>query len=140
MPSRGRPFAPGNKFGRGRPPGSCNKVTHSLQELLQKHGESIIRKCLVVALKGEKQALRLCVERLLPACREGVVRMPAGPIRTAADLSKAAEKLWKRVGSGRSTPGEADRLMTFLERQRRMVEGADFEQRLLRLEDRSNAA
>ena len=56
---RGRPFERGNKFGRGRPPGSRNKVPHSLQKLLHKHGEAILRKCMVEALKGEKQAMRL---------------------------------------------------------------------------------
>ena len=32
---RGKPFQPGNKFGRGRPPGSRNKVASALQQTLE---------------------------------------------------------------------------------------------------------
>ena len=34
MAQRGRPFQPGNKFGRGRPRGSRNKKTILIEEFL----------------------------------------------------------------------------------------------------------
>ena len=41
---RGRPFEPGNHFGRGRPKGSRNKRSLVANELLIEHGEAIVRK------------------------------------------------------------------------------------------------
>src|SRR5215831_10610324 len=38
---RGRPFAPGNTMGRGRPKGSLNKTTLLVKEILGEHAEEI---------------------------------------------------------------------------------------------------
>ena len=137
---RGRPFEVGNKYGQGRPRGSRNKTSHSLQQLLQTHGESLVRRCMVEALKGNVQAIRLCLERILPPCRERTVRMPAHPIDTAQEVSAAVARIWKLVSAGWYTPSEAETLINLLERQRRMIEAADFEQRLERIEERGRAA
>jgi hypothetical protein len=42
MAQRRRPFKPGNNFGRGRPPGSRNKKTLLLEELLNENAESLL--------------------------------------------------------------------------------------------------
>ena len=55
---RGRPFEPGNKFGRGRPRGSRNKTTRILEELLDEHAPALLRKTLVMALQGQVPLLR----------------------------------------------------------------------------------
>src|SRR2546425_12528939 len=41
---RGRPFEPGNKLGRGRPPGSRNKKTLIIQEILAKEDRRLREK------------------------------------------------------------------------------------------------
>ena len=38
---RGKPFAPGNRAGKGRPPGSRNKTTLMLEQVLDGEGEAI---------------------------------------------------------------------------------------------------
>jgi hypothetical protein len=38
---RGKPFAPGNRVGKGRPPGSRNKTTLMLEQVLDGEGEAI---------------------------------------------------------------------------------------------------
>ena len=38
---RGKPFAPGNRSGKGRPVGSRNKTTLMLEQLLDGEGEAI---------------------------------------------------------------------------------------------------
>ena len=62
----GKPFQHGNTLGRGRPQGSRNKATIALQEMLDGHGESITRRCALLALQGDPTAMRLCMERLIP--------------------------------------------------------------------------
>jgi hypothetical protein len=73
---RGRPFQPGNTFGRGRPKRSRNKTTQKMQELFEKYSEVIVQKCISMALKEDPVALRLCMERLHPARRDGYVHIP----------------------------------------------------------------
>lgn len=41
---RGRPFEPGNKFGKGRPPRSLNKKTWLVQQMLIENGPEIVEK------------------------------------------------------------------------------------------------
>lgn len=55
---RGKPFEPGNKFGKGRPPGSRNKRT-LMNDAIQEHREGIVKQCVVMALKGNPVAMRI---------------------------------------------------------------------------------
>lgn len=61
---RGRPFQPGNTFGRGRPRGSRNK-TSILEEILLDSGPEIIQTLADLAKKGDPTALKLSVPRLI---------------------------------------------------------------------------
>ena len=50
----------------GRPPGLPDKRTR-LRTLLDPHKESLVDKAVELALGGDTAALRLCIERLIPA-------------------------------------------------------------------------
>jgi hypothetical protein len=50
--------------------GSRNKATLALQELLDGEAEAIMRKLINLAKGGDMTAIRLCIERLIPPCRE----------------------------------------------------------------------
>jgi hypothetical protein len=72
---RGRPFQKGNP---GRPPGSKNKLTRLLEELVERDGENLTRKAIQLGLKGNVPCLQylwteLCqsvaVDRLIFSCR-----------------------------------------------------------------------
>lgn len=65
--ARGRPFANGNP---GRPPGSRNKTTVALEQLLEGQGEAIVAKVAEKALEGDRMAMRLVFERVMGARRE----------------------------------------------------------------------
>lgn len=64
--NRGRPFGPGNQFGRGRPRGSRNKRSLIVKQLLDQHSEAIIHKSLVLALHGDGPLLRTLLSYILP--------------------------------------------------------------------------
>ena len=66
MSTRGKPFEPGNKYGKGRPRGSRNKKSWVLQKLLLDEGEEILSKVIALAKKGNPTAMKLCMERLTP--------------------------------------------------------------------------
>jgi hypothetical protein len=134
---RGRPFEPGNQLRRGRPRGSRNKATLAAQQMLDSHGEALLRKCLVMALQGDSTALRLCMDRLLPPRRELPVKTKPMRLATAADVSNTLDSLMKGVAVGQITPGEAQTLSGILENRRRVIETEEHERRLRSLEEQN---
>src|SRR5215831_17998620 len=104
----GKPFQPGNRFGKGRPVGSRNKSTLALEALLDGDGEAITRKAIDLAKSGNESALRLCLERLIPPRRERTVRLnlPAD-ISTAEGVSRALSAILVSAAQGEITIGEA---------------------------------
>lgn len=68
---RGRPFAKGQSGNpAGRPAGSRNKTSLLAQELLDGDAEDIVRKVIEKAKEGDATAMRLVMERILPARKE----------------------------------------------------------------------
>jgi hypothetical protein len=132
---RGRPFSPGNTFGRGRPKGSRNKATAPGQQLLDQYSESLTRKCIAMALQGDQRALRICMERINPARQDACVQLSLPSIRTAQDVEKAADKVTQAIRRGKITPLEAGKMMSILESRSRILENVQFESRLEKLEE-----
>lgn len=133
---RGRPFAPGNKLGRGRPRGSRNKATLALQDMLGQHAEALVKKCVVMAMQGDTTAMRLCIERLLAPRKQSPVKFKLPPITTIAELAQAQITMLETLSRGQLTPAEAETIGNLFENRRRMVETEDLAARLQALERR----
>ncbi|HET6518770.1 MAG TPA: hypothetical protein VFG47_03005 [Geminicoccaceae bacterium] len=93
-----------------------------------------------MALSGDTTALRLCLERLLPPCRERPVRFALPAITTAADAAGAVAALARAVAAGELTPGEAAELGRQLAAFANAREAAELERRLSDLEARVGEA
>jgi hypothetical protein len=137
MATRGRPFEPGNNFGRGRPRGSRNKTTMLAQELLNSHAEPIVRKVLLMAFQGDMKALQLCIERVIPVLRGLPVKLGALPMRTLADLNKTSERLLKKVAAGQLTTAQGQAVLDLIEYRRRIIETVELEKSMSLLETKS---
>ena len=110
-PVRGRPFQRGRSGNpAGRRPGSRNRATLAAAALLAGEAEALTRKAVELALGGDPMALRLCIERILPPCRERAVRFVLPPIESAADVSAAMNAVTAALADGTITPGEAERI------------------------------
>lgn len=138
MKPRGRAFLPGNKFGTGRPQGSRNKTTAMAQKLLEKYSEPIVRRCIVDALNGDRDARRACIDRIIPVLREAGVRIRLGKIETAQDVSKAAEQVLLAMAGGRMKPSDGERLARVLDMHRQAIETAQLEARIEKLEQKDS--
>jgi hypothetical protein len=116
---RGRPFEKGrsgNPGGRRR--GSRNKATLSAAALLAGESEALTRKAVEMALGGDPTAMRLCMERLLPPCRERTVEFSLPPIEgvltgeasgpSPHEVSLAMNAVTSALACGEITPGEAE--------------------------------
>ena len=87
----------------GRRVGRRNKTTIAAAALLVGEAEALTRKAVELALVGDPTALRLCIERVLPQCRERAVKFALPPIETG-DYSRRLH----RVETGCSNhPGAA---------------------------------
>ena len=117
--ARGRPFEKGrsgNPGGRRR--GSRNKATLAAAALLAGESEALTRKAVEMALGGDPTAMRLCMERVLPPCRERTVKFSLPPIEAARtgkscgpspqDVSLAMDAVTSALARGEITPGEAE--------------------------------
>jgi hypothetical protein len=131
----GRPFQPGNKFGKGRPAGSRNKATIALEELLDGEGEAVTRKLIELALAGSETALRISMERLVPPRRERLVRLRLpSDVTTPKGISTTAAALLRAAARGEITAGEAVQLANVLEVRRKAIETQELESRIVDLE------
>src|SRR5947207_8689748 len=88
---RGRPFQAGQSGNpNGRPKGSRNKTTLAAEHLLEGEFEDIVRKLVEKAKAGDPTALRLCMERFMPARRDRTVAFDLPKIDRAEEAAKAS--------------------------------------------------
>lgn len=131
---RGRPFQPGNKFGKGRPRGSRNKVDKKAKELFIEFSEPIAKKCLKKALEGDMKALQMCLDRAVPVQRDHRVDIGSLPMATAADIAKASEIVTQKAARGKIGLEQAARFAQILEWRRSAIETHDLAPRVFALE------
>src|SRR5437870_7617606 len=81
---RGWPFEKGRSGNPlGRRVGCRNKTTIAAAALLAGEAEALTRKAVGLALVGDPTAMRLCLERILPPCRDRMVKFVTPPIESA---------------------------------------------------------
>jgi uncharacterized protein DUF5681 len=115
----------------GRAPVARNKATETAELLLAGEAEALTRKAVELALAGDATAIRLCLERIIPARRGRPVQLKVAPVRGTADLGGTVAA----ITNGVITPGEAAELARVVEIFVRAVEAGDFERRLRQVEE-----
>jgi uncharacterized protein DUF5681 len=129
--ARGRPFAKGpSNRPPGRRAGSRNKKTLAAAVLLEGEAETLTRRAVELALAGDPTAMRLCIERILPPCRERAVKFALPPIESAADIAPAMKAVTSALAAGIITPGEAGTIAAVVDTFVRAIETSDFDRRL----------
>jgi hypothetical protein len=120
---RGRPFEKGRSGNpAGRRPGSRNKATLAAAALLAGESEALTRTAVDLALAGDPTAMRLCIERILPPCRERAVNFTLPPIESTDDISAAMQAVTAALARGDITPGEAATIAAVVETFARAID------------------
>jgi hypothetical protein len=128
-------FKPGQSGNpNGRPKGARSRATVAAEQLLDGEADALTRKEIEMAKGGDTTALRLCIERILPARKYRPVAFDMPHIETVADSVKAAAAIASAVADGDVTPMEAAELSKVVDGYTRAVETADLAARLDRLE------
>ncbi|MCC8955282.1 hypothetical protein H8B02_18110 [Bradyrhizobium sp. Pear77] len=106
------------------------------EALLSQDIESVIGKVVSKAKRGDMQAARLILDRIMPPSRGGAVRFPLPKLETPADVVSALATVTKAMAAGQLSPAEAVEVAGVVEMQRRAIETQELETRLHALEGR----
>jgi Family of unknown function (DUF5681) len=132
---RGRPFAKGQSGNpRGRPRRSGNSTTQAMQSLLDAEAGALANKVLELALGGDKAALRMCLDRLLPTPRERTVPLAMPRVRGVRDLTPAMAAIMNATARGHIAAREGAGLARLVDVFLKALDTHDFDRRLRRLE------
>jgi hypothetical protein len=88
-------FSTGNP---GKPRGARHRATQAALALLSGEAEGLKRKAVELALAGDVTALRLCLERLVPPCREAPISLDLPRLQTRAEATAASPRLFTCCG------------------------------------------
>ncbi|WP_246663760.1 DUF5681 domain-containing protein [Tardiphaga sp. vice278] len=130
--SRFKPGQSGNPAGKAK--GTRNRATLALEVLLDGQAEILTQKAIDLALTGDIAALRLCLDRILPARKDRPVSFEMQPITTAADAKEASAALLVAVSTGNLTPSEAAEIGKLVDGYVKSIEITEVLARLDRLE------
>jgi hypothetical protein len=126
---RGRPFRAGNP---GRRPGSKNRTTLVAEALLKGEEVALVRKAIEMAKAGDGPMLKFLLDRILPKERSVHVDLP--PMDGAFDAVSALGAIIEAVGTGRIAPSEAAALANPVAAYARVIDAAEFGERLDNIE------
>jgi uncharacterized protein DUF5681 len=129
---RGRPFKPGNP---GRPRGSKNRVTQTLEQLAEGQAEQLYQKVLKGALAGNVRCQQLLLDRIWPARKGQPINVTMPPINNSQDALAAIASICKALEEGDLTPDEVTALSLVVGRSIQVIELQDFERRISALEE-----
>jgi len=118
----------------GKPIGARHKTTLAIQALLDGEAEEIARRAVEAAKGGDMTAIRLVLERVLPARKDSPVYVDLPAMTSVSDAAKAMSAILAAVAAGEITPTEGDAIAALIEKTRRLIETEIFEARISALE------
>ncbi|MCG8016833.1 MAG: DUF5681 domain-containing protein [Candidatus Thiodiazotropha sp. 'RUGA'] len=126
-------FKPGQSGNpKGRRKGS-SKVSE-LRAKLEPHADDLIQTAVNMALGGDLQALKLCLERLLPPLRPQAETVKLSALTKAESLSDMGEAILQAIAAGELPPDVGRDLLTAIAAQMQITEGDELQKRLESLE------
>lgn len=128
-------FAPGVSGNpAGRPRGARDKRTEFLDALLGDDGEAIVAKLVQQARAGKPWALRVAVEKLLPARRDRRVEVKLPPVDSTESVCGAIAEVIQLAARGELTVDDAGAFLRLIDAQRKAIETNDLRVRIELLE------
>jgi len=118
----------------GKPKGCRNATTILFDEMLKDNAKDLIEKTIAMAKGGDGPALRLCIDRLAPPRKDRPVWFELPKMKESRDAVNASSAIVEAVASGELTPVEAAELSKIVDSYARVLQTAEFEQRIIKLE------
>jgi hypothetical protein len=130
-----QPGVSGNKA--GRPRGVPDRRAQA-RALFDQHVDALIGKAIELALSGEMAALKMCLDRVVPALKQTDAGVALGVMPDS--LAAKGERVLGLVAAGTLPTDMGGTLMEMLAKQARIVEVSVLEQRIAALEMQSEGA
>lgn len=102
---------------KGRPKGALSRRVQ-LAKLLEPHAEELVAKMIELALSGDVNALRLCVERLIPKIKQGPIGIDLPSDLNESSLQELKEEVIFAVLEGRISADDAEKLNKLISEER----------------------
>ena len=118
----------------GRPPGSGNRASITVQNLLEGAAENIARRAAQLAEDGNVAAIRMCMNRLSPVGRHNPVALELPTIHSAQDCLRATSAILTGIASGDIAPSAAMQIVRVIDVHLRAISTHDLQVRLTKLE------
>ena len=130
-------FKPGNKFGKGRPEGSRNRVTISAMNLIKGEEIALTRKAIEMARNGNPAMLQIFLSRILPPQpKDELIKLEGLP--SCNDLQSAKQLssfLLEKLAEGKITPTQANVISGIIEKHINCLKVIELEPRLTVIEE-----
>ncbi|MFU1517415.1 DUF5681 domain-containing protein [Vreelandella alkaliphila] len=120
----------------GRPKGRVDARTR-WRKALEKDGEKLVKKAIELALAGDSQALKLCIDRAIPAYRPAAE--PVSFELSGETLTERANSVLTAVAAGQLDPQTGKALIDAIGSLVKVSEIDDITRRLAELEGKTNA-
>jgi Family of unknown function (DUF5681) len=118
----------------GRAPGSRNKKTLAVEAALFDHAQELVENLVRRAKNGEPAAMRLSMERILPAGRGRPLPIKLPSIRSTEDALAAADVIMEALEEGAVAAREAVDLLRVVEGLTRLTGAIAFIKKVARRE------
>jgi hypothetical protein len=119
----------------GRPPGIKDRRVMT-RELFESRQVELIDKAITLALEGDTQALRMCLDRIVPPIKDNPIQAQLQG-DTLADQARSVLAL---VGEGDHSVQDIAQLMSALATMARVLTADEFDKRLTALEQQRATA
>lgn len=129
-------FQPGNRMGKGRPEGSKNKATILLEEMGEENAMAIYQSMIEKAKEGDIQSAKFIMERIMPIRKSRPLSLPIKDIKDLDKIQVAFDKLFEEMSTGKITLDEMLSLVQVLEGRVKLLDTAEWQQRVEALEDK----
>jgi hypothetical protein len=110
-----------------------------MQEMLEREAEKLVKKAVELAMAGNIGALRLCLDRLVPAPGNEPLVCEMPPLAKTADAVAAIAGIASAAVAGDISADEAAKLAKVVSLYINTLEAHDFEDRLAQLERADHA-
>ena len=125
----------GNPY--GRPCGAKNKATMLAQVLLERDIEAICNRVIDDAKKGNLQAIKLVLERIIPPKKDSPITLELPQIQTSSDILLCANIITDAVSKGELSPSEGEAFSRILDIHSKAIELNDIDKRLKVIEEKT---
>jgi hypothetical protein len=123
----------------GRPPGSRNKATLLMENLLEGEAKQLTRKVIEMAKAGNMHAMQLCLDRLLVPGRDRLVHFDLPPMSSMEDIWLGMKGIVMAVSEGKLTPQEGEVLSRILSEHANVMHARDVGLELKKLRELDEA-